>query len=409
MHVPGEESCHHHPHGRGLHSIVLSDGPDTFEPCTSTDTKYYPFVTGCQFHCASQPCNLVVSVEFSEPRLPWNWIELLQDTQRIKDRITAAKIADPKRYEDASDEWVDGLSHLWTYLRHILENTDEPRLLKKKNKRFDVVMGPELYELFRWLEFEEITVGNSGAEEEVFKQNLPEPPSAITKCGSRRAFYEDVRAEVRNLIWRKQLESSIQEINENLLEHQLQLALGYADYERVKYDRSEVYRHYRFLGAMPDFSGALLEACLDQRIMFDPDNRACYEDSLYSIARDATGPLGRDPTFFRRATTIVGSDPEDQFNQCWGLNIGNTRRTDDEVIEAFEQTIRDSPDKIDTALDFFCIYCRSRKSNRLTKIISRDMPLYIAYALVGATHNDTSEQILQRVAQRVSIPGPALI
>ncbi|CAI4219583.1 unnamed protein product [Parascedosporium putredinis] len=142
----------------GPHQLYLENrnlGP------ASAESRYNPVILRGLYACTSEQCGLQVVVEVSAPRIDAKWIDLLTNQDRIKKRLEDLKAADPERFDIGPNEWHKaGLRQLVTYLKDLLDAADhgkEPRTLSKRNKRFEAVMGPEFYELFRFLEYKEFS------------------------------------------------------------------------------------------------------------------------------------------------------------------------------------------------------------------------------------------------------------
>ena len=157
---------------------------------------------------------------------------------------------------------------------------------------------------------------------------------------------------------------------------------------------------------MPDFHPRLVENACTRLSGFLPDLKQTFEDSLYSIARDTSGQLGQNSDFLRRAKGIVGDDPDDMFNEAWGLAPGNIRRTDDEILAAVSKKLRDSPSSIDLVFEMLPAYAKSRGSKRLTRLVEwlpmqLPMPVDLAYDVLGARFDDNAKQLILNAEDRV--------
>lgn len=398
---------------KGPHQLYLlspsykgSVGPD--EP------KYNPVLVRGVYACTAKECGLQVVVEVSAPRLDAKWIDLLTNQARIKKRLEKLKAADPERFDVGTDEWHKfGLRQLVTYIKHLLDAADfgkEPRSLSKRNKRFDSVMGPEFYELFRFLEYEEFSTGEGDEEEHFFLQNPPDACKDFTEPGSRRAFFEDVALESRIHGEREIFRSpsapiDIEELARSLATREFHSALDCFSYPSQSTNGGLTY-HFRFLGIMPDFSRILVENVCSRLSTFLPELKATFEDSLYSIARDTSGPLGSSSEFLRRAKLIVGQDADDMFNETWGLQPGGIRRTDDEIIAAVRRKLHDSPDSVDIVFDMLPVYAKSRGSMRLRRLVDwlpsqLPMPVDLAFDVLGARSDESTKQLILNAETRV--------
>lgn len=397
----------------GPHQLYLH--PSSQDKSTEqTDPKYRPSVVRATYVCISEQCGLQVVVEVSPPRLDARWVVMLTDEDRIKKRLEELKASDPERFDINTSEWHKlGLRQMMTYLKDLLESADEgkePRSLSKRNKRFEGIMGPDFYDLFRFLEYEEFTKGEGKDQEFYFLQNLPEPSRGVTEPGTRRAFFEDVALEVRTHgereIFRDRTKSpDMAELAKLLAGREFHQILDCYPYPNVSTNGGLTY-HLRFLGVMPDFHAKLVENACSRLSAFLPDLKQTFEDSLYSIARDTSGQLGQNTEFLRRVKLVVGQDSDDMFNETWGLAPSNIRRTDDEILAAVRKNLRENPESIDITFDMLPVYAKSRGSKRLMRLVEwlpmqLPMPADLAYDVLGARVDDNAKQLTLNAEDRV--------
>ncbi|SPO05205.1 uncharacterized protein DNG_07892 [Cephalotrichum gorgonifer] len=410
----------------GPHQLyLLSSGPSgNTEGDDDDNAKYNPPAVRATYACISDECGLRVEVAVSPPRLDAKWVKMLTDEDRIKSRLEALQTTHPDRFNIGPNEWHTlGLPQLMTYLKDLLEAADqgrEPRSLSKRNKRFEAIMGPPFYDLFRFLEYKEFTKGEGSDEEHFFLQSLPDASKGVTELGSRRAFFEDVALEVRLHGERLRFCSrdrtatpNLEEVGKSLAKREFQQTLDCYPYPNVSTNGSLTY-HLRFLGVMPDFQSKLVENACARLSKFLPDLKATFEDSLYSVARDTSGQLGQNSEFLRRVKGVVGEDTDDMFNETWGLAPGNIRRTDDEVIAAVRKKLRDGPESIDLVFEILPVYAKSRGSKRLTGLtewlpVQMPMPVDLAYDVLGARSNDSPKQLALNAEERAKRAKPAIV
>lgn len=422
---PGHDMCKVRSPAGGLATLDAINGPHQLylhpssqdKPTEQSDSKYQPPVVRATYACVSEQCGLQVVVEVSPPRLDAKWVHMLTDEERIKTRLEELKASDPERFDIGPNEWHKfGLRQLNTYLTDLLAGADqgkEPRSLSKRNKRFEAVMGPSFYDLFRFLEYEEYSKGEGDDEEYFFRQTLPDPASGLTELGTRRAFFEDIALEVRihgeREIFRDHTKTpNLEALAMDLAKKEFHQTLDCFPYPNVSTNGDLTY-HLRFLGVMPDFHPRLVENACTRLVAFLPELRQTFEDSLYSVARDTSGQLGQNSDFLRRVKGVVGQDADDMFNETWGLAPSNIRRTDDEILAAVSKRLRDSPESIDIIFDMLPVYAKSRGSKRLTRLIDwlpvqLPMPVDLAYDVLGARPDDNLKQITLNAEDRVGSP-----
>lgn len=419
---PGHDLCKVRSPSGGIASLDSITGPHQLylHPSSQdrstepTDSKYRPSVVRSTYTCISEQCGLQVVVEVSPPRLDAQWVVMLTDEDRIKKRLEDLRAADPERFDINTSQWHKlGLQQLMTYMRHMLESADggkEPRSLSKRNKRFEAIMGPEFYDLFRFLEYKEFAEGEGDEQEFFFLQNLPEASNGMTEQGTRRAFFEDISLEARihgerDIFRDRSKAPDLGGLSTLLAGREFHQALDCFPYPNVSTNGGLTY-HLRFLGVMPDFHAKLVENACARLSAFLPELKQTFEDSLYSIARDTSGQLGQNTEFLRLVKLVVGQDSDDMFNETWGLAPSNIRRTDDEILAAVARKLRESPESIDITFDMLPVYAKSRGSKRLTRLVEwlpmqLPMPVDLAYDVLGARVDDNSKQLTLNAESRV--------
>lgn len=419
---PGHDLCKVRSPTGGLASLDSLNGPHQLylnpssqdKSAEQGDSKYSPSVVRATYACISEQCGLQVVVEVSPPRLDAKWVTMLTDQDRIKERLEVLKVSDPERFGTGTEEWHKlGMRQMMTYMKDLLNSADQgkdPRSLSKRNKRFEAIMGPDFYDLFRFLEYDEFTKGEGDDQEFFFLQNLPEASSGVTEPGSRRAFFEDVSLEARTHGEREAFRdrtqaSDLGELAMSFAGREFHVALDSFPYPNVSTNSGLTY-HLRFLGVMPDFHSKLVENACSRLSAFLPDLKQTFEDSLYSIVRDTSGQLGQNSEFLRRVKLVVGQDVDDMFNETWGLAPSNIRRTDDEILAAVSKKLRESPQSIDITFDMLPVYAKSRGSKRLTRLVEwlpmqLPMPVDLAYDVLGARVDDSAKQLILNAEDRV--------
>lgn len=188
--------------GLPLHHLQFVPSGLSENVCTPM-TPYHSLVATSQFVCSAPSCTFEVILEISEPRLRQDFRDMLQDSGRVRANLERARTLDPERFKIADSSWEHHApSVLNTYLKSLLDGTI--RDISKANKKFSVTLGPECSPILHALEFKEEKLVKDGVEIDCF---VPTPlplaaSTTVTAQGSRRAFIEDFRAEVENIIFR---------------------------------------------------------------------------------------------------------------------------------------------------------------------------------------------------------------
>jgi len=322
-------------------------------------TRYYPVVSQAGYHCKNVDCGLTVVVQLVKPCIPYGYIGMLMEENRIQRRIKQAKIEHPERFQNVdTTEWASGaLKNLWRYLDDLLtanrrtpKSAGQVRSFSKRVKRFNAVMGPEFYQLLIDLGYKETVVG----DEEHFEQTLPDVYSGPTPPESYRGFIETCALELQIYEVRRQLailppdrfgDEATALKNEMIPASQsLEKALDCFQYPRKVTEGGLTY-HYRFLGSVPNMTGDALYACFNRRLRIQGQHQDAFRDSLHSIARDMTGHLGRQADFLRKVASELPKDEGNDYAPAWGLTpIHNLeeqkRRTEDEVFNGLLSELR---------------------------------------------------------------------
>ncbi|KAI1112894.1 cysteine proteinase [Nemania sp. NC0429] len=184
------------------------------------------------FICAVKDCFFVLDVSVAPPKLTTDQINMLRDDDRIFRNLQLARIEDPQRYADISDNWGAGTG-VPTLAQYIEDRLSKPSTevlkIKKRNKRFCVAFGKDFDDLLRSLGFED-RLDDEG--EECWYITEPEPIGIEVPCpvNTRRAHLQDTLEELRSLshssvtlpAWKKLMET----FPSYLPRHQLDMALA---------------------------------------------------------------------------------------------------------------------------------------------------------------------------------------
>ncbi|KAL5594327.1 hypothetical protein BROUX41_001269 [Berkeleyomyces rouxiae] len=358
----------------------------------------YRLITGARYRCTSDNCGVVVEIEVSEPRIGAEWIQKLTDKDRIMKNLRNAINDDPERFADAQESWVDaGLAQLFTYAKDLVTKPEVKRLTKR-NKRFVVVMGPEMYDLFRSIGYTDIIEEKDGITEECFMPTAPEPMRPVTQPGSYRAYIEDIQVELECLMRQLRMKNGdFSMLAQRLSIRNIEDLLDCDGYTFIE-GRPKLNWPFRFLGALPNFSTRLLEDTYNRHCKFDPANKDCYTDALFSIARDSANGHGAE--FDRKVKAMVNVEM-DYLIATWDVpDIA----TDDDIITAFKKALRDNPSQVETSFELLKTFVnQGRRSARLQKILEHRMPPSLAADVLGMQPNDDIATVIKQARSRMNI------
>ncbi|KAL1892809.1 ubiquitin-specific protease ubp2 [Ceratocystis pirilliformis] len=369
----------------------------TNEEIREITTERRRLVTGARYRCTADNCGVVVEIEISQPRISAEWIQKLTDKDRIMTNLRNAITEDPGRFADAQESWVDaGLAQLFTYAKDLITKPEVKRLTKR-NKRFVVVMGPEMYDLFRSIGYTDIIEEKDGVTEECFMPKVPEPQGPVTLPGTYRAYMEDIQTELECMMRHLRMQKGdFMQLSNRLAIRNIEDIFDCDGYTFIE-GRAKLSWPFRFLGAMPNFSTRLLEDTYNRQCLFDPENKDCYTDALFSIARDSTNGHGSE--FDRKVKAMVRVEM-DYLLATWDVpDIA----TDDEIISAFKKALRDNPSQVETCFELLQTFVnQGRRSSRLQKILEHRMPASLAADVLGIQPQDDANLVIKQARDRMS-------
>ncbi|UKZ76283.1 hypothetical protein TrVFT333_003984 [Trichoderma virens FT-333] len=327
-------------------------------------SKYYPLLAREYFVCSAPPCTLQITLEVSEPRMPPWWVNLLLDHQTILEQLEAARKDEPARYESATDDWAhQAPSNLNTYLKNLLETTsDAARSISKRNKRFSVLFGPRCFSIFRDLEFKEQIDIQDGIDEGSFTPTAPpsaEGPSGSTEINTYRAYLEDVRSEVQNLIFKSGSTAERPTFCVTALHNHL----GCTEVPHASTDALVNMDRYKLLGVLPTQSKEIIVNAYKRQWELVPSRRRDLVDNLMAIANDANDDLLSDyaitqsSVFESQLQRHGGSDDDGlvaQALQYFGLSPPNTYSAE-ALANAFREKVTRDPADASTARNMLLI------------------------------------------------------
>ncbi|KAL6870474.1 ubiquitin carboxyl-terminal hydrolase [Trichoderma novae-zelandiae] len=346
---------------------------------TQERSKYYPLLAREFFVCTAAPCTVQITLEVSEPRMPSSWVKLLLDHETILQQLKTARENEPARYETATDDWVyQAPSNLNTYLKNLLEATpDSARSISKRNKRFCVLFGPRCSHIFRELEFKEVVDMQDGIDEGSFTPTAPSPaegPSKSTEINTYRAYLEDVRSEVQNLIFK----SGNTAESPTFCVAALHSHLGCAEVPRVSENALVNLERYKLLGILPTQSKEIVVNAYKRQWDLIPSRRRELVEGLMAVANDANDDLLSDyaitqSSVFESQLQRHSGDDDDglvaQALEYFSLSPPNTHSAD-AILQAFREKVARDPFDASTARSMLLLIARSSKDDSYqTKLV----------------------------------------
>lgn len=390
---------------RPLHHFVWADS-DSPAQLAKEDSKYYPIVARERFACSAPACTTELTLRVTRPRIAFRHTQILRDLERVKRRMEEAKRDCPGRFQELSPQWArSAVGTLHAYIRDVIDAKpeDEPRKIAKWNRRFYVQFGPECDSILKYLEFTPKTLDDG---EDYWILPTLDPRDDITRVGSRRAFFEDVRHELFGLTVASQPDEAIKML---AARPRIERDLHADDYPRTMSNISNYdARDFALLGAMPDFSEALLAYAYRQEHRL---NKARGQELFSAFKRVVQGRGNYDLEMFIASQESIFENEARQQQQAASLNQGgddllwqaysffrlpsDCDETDEFIINAYNVQVEASPKQKDTARECLAIIGRHRKSDKILAVAQGPMDLQEATAYLEVDLGWAPENIVQ--------------
>ncbi|KAF3352390.1 hypothetical protein VdG1_09077 [Verticillium dahliae VDG1] len=384
------------------------------------DPHRSPLVGRSQYKCSGASCSLQVTVEAYLPRLNLEWLKTLQDMDGARKRLEEARQTQPERFADFKDDWLSsGLHLLNTYLKNRLSDP-QSRKISKRNKRFQVSFGEELWPLFNALGFVEQTLDNDGADEDYFVPEPLEPPNPPTQIGTLRSFVEDMRFEVENRIIALGQQGPASPHHDSAMDR-LEKALHCFNWPQNKSFHVQSINprdaEFSLLGVLPNFDKSLTLFAYYRQCLIWPTNRKLLTDALANNAKR----LGDDELMLQATVeeskidhpgaAVIANGDNDDTAMVWQaasfFGLDNIQAVGDHVIVSkFKEKVQRDPEQEGLAKEFLLVLGRSRKSDRLIEAAQGPMSLNTAFVWLEANEQYDDEFIETMVSTKIkSHPG----
>ncbi|KAF2814049.1 cysteine proteinase [Mytilinidion resinicola] len=268
-----------------------------------------------RFQCSSNTCPVELRIRIHPPRLTDDYIHLMTDKIELRRRLESAKQIDPDRQDHKMARPVDGLDFLTSYLNDSLNPTKGKGRIPLLNRKFLVTFGRNCDDMLRDLGFTSAMEHNDGTNEE-FCWYLPKPPPSSDPLAenSMRNKIDDAIHELSVHISNRP-QSEKQGVRNNVYAPkpsvtEIERALGCLDYSKISLTRTQVqnakgqedHPYYAGLGAVGDFSDALLLFAYSRQVETDPVNSAYYFECLKDLA------IGRKSSTLEEKVQMLASE-----------------------------------------------------------------------------------------------------
>ncbi|KAK8088313.1 hypothetical protein PG997_003274 [Apiospora hydei] len=195
-------------HRNGIHVFILYQRKDRNDFRLENQHRHSFPVGETKFVCAVDGCYCSVDVIALNHVLSNSDLDNLQDLNRGRRNLAAARREDPDRFLSTANSFGDNsLEVFLKYVRDGLESEVGQRRIRKRNKKFMVCFGSDFDPLFRSLRFQETSDLNPETGELEESWLFPEMDQAtpITRSDTLRAKWEDAGAELRASLQRRNL------------------------------------------------------------------------------------------------------------------------------------------------------------------------------------------------------------
>ncbi|KAF1843760.1 ubiquitin C-terminal hydrolase-like protein [Cucurbitaria berberidis CBS 394.84] len=248
-----------------------------------------------QFRCSAPSCPVLVRISFKPPRLSEQDIETLTDGAQLRRRWEAAKQIAGERVSPNMARRVDAPDFLYTYLQDSLNPVKGKTRIPLLNRKFLTTFGKDCDSILKRLGFtKELEREDDGTMAEAwYLPRLDESENSLES--PLRNVIEDARYELNTVIL------AFDESERTGCRHQalyptpsrgnIERILGCDDYDKVKgrietrsTNHEEDHPHYAGLGAVGDFSDALVLFAFSRQAEQDMVNQFYYFECLKDIA-----------------------------------------------------------------------------------------------------------------------------
>lgn len=191
-----------------MHHLVQDADLEDVQALQSKELKYWPAIGRVTYSCSAIGCDLVITIDVTEPRIPQRWAENLVNRDSTMDRLQKLLEEEPARFQElSSPEKLARLlpiNYFQQYVtdvcfplqrnpdgtRSVVSRLDVPLKVARRNKILQVCFGNEFDEFFKSVEFD---VDNGGDYMLIPRLDLQE--THWVSPDTRRAYFEDLKLE----------------------------------------------------------------------------------------------------------------------------------------------------------------------------------------------------------------------
>ncbi|KAF2737905.1 cysteine proteinase [Polyplosphaeria fusca] len=306
-----------------------------------------------RFRCSADKCPVELTIRLHPPRFSDQDYSLLTNTLALRKRLDTAKTIAGDRADGQMARPVDALDYLITYLTDSLNPQKGKGRIPVLNRKFLKTFGRDCDDILNRLGFTPaIEIDDEGGQVDVW--HLPKPSEAQNPLDEANdwTIIDDALHELNVLIM------GMPERDRTNVRHPptqpqpalgtIERALGCSDYSKKPMSRTEAlanhedHPYYAGLGAVGDFSDALLLISFALQSAADPKNSTYYFECLQSIGR------GRDSYDLNSQVAVLASqgltDRKDVHAayKYFGLSLDHIELlSDDFIVSQFRSRLQD--------------------------------------------------------------------
>ncbi|KAH3910600.1 hypothetical protein HBH56_143770 [Parastagonospora nodorum] len=302
------------------------------------------------FTCSAVECPVKVHIHMKPPHLSENDIETLTNKAQLRKRWEDAKRIAGERADTVMARSVDGLDYLNTYLLDALNPVKGKARIPLLNKKFLKTFGRDCDSILQRLGFTtELEVQGDPSSRVWY---LPRPAESQGPLETTlRNTIEDTRYELNTIILKSPENDRVGAPKNPLFPTpagaHIERALACDNYDRVpgrtaSTNHEEDHPCYAALGAVGDFSDALILFAFAQQIVVDVESRSYYYECLQDLA------VGRKSEELQIQVATYGSQgftsrrELDAAYKSFGIEPAHAKHLNDEhIIGTFRSRLSD--------------------------------------------------------------------
>lgn len=306
-----------------------------------------------RFLCSAPRCPVQLRISFKPPRFSDRDLQMLTDQAQLRQRWERAKQLAGERADAVMARPVDALDYLNTYLHDCLKPAREKARIPLLNRKFLKAFGQDCDSILIGLGFtKKMEEVEDGPMDQVWYLPKPDETRGHPETTLRHTI-EDALYELDSLIQafpeNERKNCRYQPFHNSEARADLERILGCNDY--AKFTGRQVSRtsnceedhpYYASLGAVGDFSDALVLFAYSRQVEVDYANQPYYFECLQDLA------LGRKSEMLQMQVSLLASQGVtskrdlDNAYRCFGIDPGHANVIgDDHIIGSFRARLSD--------------------------------------------------------------------